>query len=506
MLFSGWLWYLYRSGLPDGTLRSQVDRKASAFVPCSVLAPAKGRCGKYAKGLSVFQRLKKGAYKIINQLRQAPGLAIIVPIQLVIGVGLCWFFSTIGAFNWVIFAIILLICFAIADYVYFSPTPPGKLKRPKVLRFFMVLAFAPALLLYLALLSEFFDLLPHPGILEGLILWVIFPLVFVCVTWSAIALERTGKSSILRITTYLFIAPVAYLWTGLYFSGSELTSIHTGPSDAVNRWNADAGHRSAVVAERIARWRACSLSNSTRPRVAILVSGGGYRASAFHAGAFHALERQCIHIDYMTTVSGGSIFGAYYTLGYKPQEFADLLRQRRPGQVYDRLNPFNLLLYAFGDKNVSDVYADHFARVFFHTATLDDLPDQPRLLINATDYLAPAYLAREVFYKDRAEGPQRMALNGTRIADVVAASGAFPGAFDEKRIAWLPAQTPTNVDSKPTTRYFIDGGVVENFGLEGLMRYFAIESTKKSPPHPLTCSSCSMPAPLPMNARPPPIG
>jgi hypothetical protein len=47
------------------------------------------------------------------------------------------------------------------------------------------------------------------------------------------------------------------------------------------------------------------------PRVGIALSGGGYRAALFHAGVIQELEEFQIHSNVMSTVSGGSIFGAF---------------------------------------------------------------------------------------------------------------------------------------------------------------------------------------------------
>ena len=49
-----------------------------------------------------------------------------------------------------------------------------------------------------------------------------------------------------------------------------------------------------------------------RVQVAVALSGGGYRASALHAGVLFALEEAGVSIDYLSTVSGGSIVGAAF--------------------------------------------------------------------------------------------------------------------------------------------------------------------------------------------------
>ena len=205
--------------------------------------------------------------------------------------------------------------------------------------------------------------------------------------------------------------------------------------------------------------------------VALALSGGGYRAAVVHAGLLHSLDKNCIPINLISTVSGGSIIGAAYTLGISPMQFAERLSKSKPGLVTDIVNLASVLrdFIPEGD-NISDVYADHFSRVYFSSATLADLPERPILLINATDLNAPVSDAREIFYRgglsdhipEGHEVEQRMF-----ISDLVAASGAFPGAFRAKSVRWLSTDQPP----KLVDRRFVDGGVVENLGLEGIRRY-----------------------------------
>ena len=51
-------------------------------------------------------------------------------------------------------------------------------------------------------------------------------------------------------------------------------------------------------------------------KIGLALSGGGYRAAAFHLGVLKKLKELNIldKIDIISTVSGGSIIGAYYLL------------------------------------------------------------------------------------------------------------------------------------------------------------------------------------------------
>jgi predicted acylesterase/phospholipase RssA len=190
--------------------------------------------------------------------------------------------------------------------------------------------------------------------------------------------------------------------------------------------------------------------------IAVALSGGGYRAASIHTGVLKALTEREIPIDYLTTVSGGSIIGAYYALGRKPDEFERLL-MKKPGLPNDIAHVFfflgGLVCPWWND---SDTYARHFARTYFGDTPLSQVV-RPTLLVNATNYRARA---RTVFW-----GAPTTSWSDVRIADAVAASGAFPGAFEPKRIR---------------DQYYIDGGVEENLGLEGL-REFLKDKTREKP-------------------------
>ena len=55
-------------------------------------------------------------------------------------------------------------------------------------------------------------------------------------------------------------------------------------------------------------------SGSDKSRIGLCLSGGGFRASFFHLGTLRYLEEVGImeKVEVVSTVSGGSIIGAYY--------------------------------------------------------------------------------------------------------------------------------------------------------------------------------------------------
>ena len=192
-------------------------------------------------------------------------------------------------------------------------------------------------------------------------------------------------------------------------------------------------------------------------QVAVTLSGGGYRAALSHAGLLAALDDQCVPIQILSTVSGGSIAGAAYALGVPPREFAHRLARRQPALPDDLLSLFNVLADA------PQKYQRHFERMFFGDRTIKDLPKSPKLLINVTNIDASPDYAREVITKDWA--PHEA--DATRIADAVAASAAFPGVFGPVKFAWIGPERGSRLGA----HFLVDGGVVENWGVEGLRQF-----------------------------------
>jgi hypothetical protein len=313
--------------------------------------------------------------------------------------------------------------------------------------------------------------------------WSLKPLVGIALALSAVLLwqialrpTRQNRAPWLLIGTMMVLVPLFYGWA----FGSKAWDLYA-------QWIREPVTKTAVPVAAppcpdVEPW----LVAGERVRVALALSGGGYRAALVHAGLLTSLVYHCVPIDYVTAVSGGSIIGASYVLGRSPESFAAQLARGRPGLANDKLNFQNVYNTWFTpNRNDADIYAEHFDRSFFGGATLARLPDKPVLLINATDLEANQREAREVFFKERAQS-LRLA-NGdtldktTKLADLVAASAAFPGAFGPKRIMWAPvAGDATSVFVME--RKFIDGGVVENLGIQGLRRYLTLERPRSSPP------------------------
>ncbi len=282
------------------------------------------------------------------------------------------------------------------------------------------------------------------------------------------------------VSLALLLAPAVLGWLSASLALSYVSSADT---IATWYWKTVSTEKAQSTTPALAR---CSTgSKSEEPiRVAVALSGGGYRAALTHAGLLTALDEQCVRIDLLTTVSGGSIIGAAYALGIPPVEFAQHLAQKTPGLATDMvLNVFSL----FQDLILpppSHIQRNHFRRAFYGDARLKDLPDVPLLLVNATDLEVESYAAREVFFKGRAPAA---AVDGKSldetilVADVVGASGAYPGPFQPVTVPWVVNSEEPDLNTVKARR-FVDGGVYENFGVEGLRRYLTLRKANGTLP------------------------
>lgn len=148
-------------------------------------------------------------------------------------------------------------------------------------------------------------------------------------------------------------------------------------------------------------------------RIGLALSGGGYRAAAYHIGALRALHKLCVlnKVDVISSVSGGSIIAAYYSLydgDYKSFEEA-FSKKIRKGVLDLALINLAVVLtlvvltfYVWGSWGwlfllvlwfvwykvlpVSFLIAMQYDWLFFHGKKLKDLKAYPIVTINATDY------------------------------------------------------------------------------------------------------------------------
>lgn len=83
---------------------------------------------------------------------------------------------------------------------------------------------------------------------------------------------------------------------------------------------------------------------SGRPKVAVVLSGGGAKGTA-HIGALKVIEEAGIPIDYVVGTSMGAIVGGLYSIGYTPQQLDSMVNaQNWKFLLSDAPNPKDVLL------------------------------------------------------------------------------------------------------------------------------------------------------------------
>ncbi|MDT7808664.1 MAG: hypothetical protein QOJ70_2477 [Acidobacteriota bacterium] len=216
--------------------------------------------------------------------------------------------------------------------------------------------------------------------------------------------------------------------------------------------------------------------------MALCLSGGGYRAMLFHLGTLWRLNElgYLPKLDRVSSVSGGSITAAVLALnwgrldfdaGGVARHFQTLVVEpvRRLGRT--TIDVPAVLLGVFVPGGVGDRVAGSYRRHLFGGATLQDLPDRPFFVLNATNMQSGVlWRFTKAFTWDYRVGQTINPRIG--LATAVAASAAFPPVLSPVTLKLDDADyTPgsgQDLQRPPfTTRVVLtDGGVYDNLGLE----------------------------------------
>ncbi|HBS58865.1 MAG TPA: hypothetical protein DEA44_06340 [Firmicutes bacterium] len=86
--------------------------------------------------------------------------------------------------------------------------------------------------------------------------------------------------------------------------------------------------------------------NHKRPKIGLALSGGGLRGVS-HIGILKVFAAENIPVDFIAGTSAGSIFAAFVSLGYAPEQLETLATQVHKRQLFDsNLNVTILLWHA----------------------------------------------------------------------------------------------------------------------------------------------------------------
>ena len=312
----------------------------------------------------------------------------------------------------------------------------------------------------------------------------------------------TGRPVIPNFTKH---RPLKGAWGFIFFVAFVFLFWLT--SSGLNAWNVG-----APVPTDPARFAALYEKSPWRDvRVGVALSGGGYRAVLMHAGVLDAFETLGVPVTHMTSVSGGSITGAFYAAGGEPRRLRAAINERRFNLTRNMTDAQNALRLPFPFKlpwtdvklfkwysfTRSDVQSALLDSVLLDQKKLSDLKrgaGAPRLMICTTDLYSGSFLGfseegvlrrfmiqakekddfinvkaprdeeKSVFFAvSDEEFPRREYLSR-----LVAASGAFPGAFNAVSEE-MYLDKPDGDAQKKKPVLLADGGITDNSALTMLL-------------------------------------
>ena len=218
------------------------------------------------------------------------------------------------------------------------------------------------------------------------------------------------------------------------------------------------------------------------PGIALCLSGGGYRAMLFHVGALWRLNEAGYlpRIERVSSVSGGSITAGVLGLAWPKLGFDDNgVAQGFQAEVVDPLRtmagrtidfPAIAVGLLLPGVTIADRIAGAYRKHLFGQSTLQDLPDRPRFVFNATN-LQSGVLWRfaKPYMRDYRVGEVKSPT--VDLGTAVAASSAFPPflspvALKLDESAYTPGSGELQRAPFTTKPFLTDGGVYDNLGLE----------------------------------------
>lgn len=222
--------------------------------------------------------------------------------------------------------------------------------------------------------------------------------------------------------------------------------------------------------------------------IGLCLSGGGYRAMVFHLGVLWRLYDAGVlnKLARISSVSGGSITAAvlglnWHELSFDPAKVREDFNahivvpvRRLAGKTIDVGAIIRgLALRGPVSRRIARAYDKHL----FSGATLQDLPDAPRFVINATNIQSGVlWRFMKPYMRDYRVGEVKAP--ALELAAVVAASSAFPPFLSPAALTLDPADfTPDSghdLQREPYTRkiFLSDGGVYDNLGLETVWKRY----------------------------------
>lgn len=224
--------------------------------------------------------------------------------------------------------------------------------------------------------------------------------------------------------------------------------------------------------------------------IALCLSGGGFRASLFHLGTLWRLNEfgYLSKLDRISSVSGGSIVAGWLGLQWNKLHFSSAGVAQNFVEII--VNPLRLfaekkidigiivsgLLNPF--RSVGDYLIEVYRKNLFGSSTLQNLPNTPRIVLNASNAQSGGlFRFSKPYIADYRIG---MIKNPTvELAVAVAASSAFPPFLSPVVLHLNPDDfVPETIGSLHNATFaskiiLMDGGVYDNLGLETIYKRYS---------------------------------
>lgn len=216
--------------------------------------------------------------------------------------------------------------------------------------------------------------------------------------------------------------------------------------------------------------------------MALCLSGGGYRAMLFHTGVLQRFNELGLlpQLKRISSVSGGSITAGVLAMNWENLKFDEngvsehfkdeiiLPLKRLASRTIDASSVISGALWI---GTIEEKVANAYRQYLFGDKTLQNIPDSPRFVFNATNVQSGAlWRFMKPYMRDYRVGEVKNP--EIELAVAVAASSAFPPVLSPVELELEPEDYTPNSGGDLTDEIYrtqvvlTDGGVYDNLGLE----------------------------------------
>ncbi|WP_422083495.1 patatin-like phospholipase family protein [Ulvibacterium sp.] len=239
-------------------------------------------------------------------------------------------------------------------------------------------------------------------------------------------------------------------------------------------------------------------------RIAVCLSGGGYRAASFQLGTLSYLNSKKFgastvlkNVKAISTVSGGTITGVYYTLQIQRQKAFEVIFNELKDWLshtdlvkkgLKKLNENGTWKHQYKRRNLINAFSELYDETLLDGATISDLKSLKNghlefVCFNSTEFnrgLRYRFQTGEgrIFFGSDGLQLGKNIYSEFRLGDVIEASSAFSGGFEPIAMPedFLASDTEAYKAVKLKKGYreavgLMDGGIYDNQGITGIEDY-----------------------------------